>query len=228
MNLYPHARIIVVTITSAQFMLETEVKRRADIKEAVTALLARPREDERLLVHSLSNGGAKRLYGIGSVYRAITGKALPAKAVIMDSAPGVPQFRRDFYSLSVPARKLKWFVWLPFMIAIFILTSVIYVVANWLPRWVWRELVWGPTEGLASGEVVDGKAVKGFVYSKEDLAIDWKNVETYAATAENQGYRVVRKMVEGAGHVQMFKGKGGERDYWGFIEKVWEMGLEAK
>jgi hypothetical protein len=209
-------------------MLETEHKRREDIKEAVTALLSRPQEDERLLVHALSNGGGKRLYGVGSVYRDITGKPLPAKAVIMDSAPGIPQFRRDIHALGVPARKFNWAVWLPFMLVIVIVTSIVYIVVNWMPRWVWRELVWGPTEGLANGEVVDGRAVKGFVYSKEDLAIDWKNVEAYAEGAERKGYRVVKKLVEGAGHVQMFKGKGGQKHYWDFIERVWGMGIELK
>lgn len=81
--------------------------------------------------------------------------------------------------------------------------------------------MWGPTEGLVSAELVDRKAVRGFIYSKEDLAICYKDVETFIkATAEN-GCKVVIKKVEGAGHVQLFRGNGGEKDYWRFIEKAW-------
>jgi hypothetical protein len=225
MNRFPHARIILVTITTTQFLFDTEIKRRADIKAAVTAILARPQEDERLLVHLLSNGGGKRLYGIAAVYRNMTGKPLPTRAIVVDSAPGIPQFRRDIHALGVLAKKLNWFIWVPYMLIVLLTTTVVYVLVNWLPKWVWRELVWGPTEGLNSVELLDVKAVRGFVYSKEDLAIDWKNVEAFAKVAEEKGYPVVRKRVEGAEHVQMFKGKGGEKDYWSFIERVWGMGI---
>ena len=111
------------------------------------------------------------------------------------------------------------------MLTILLTTTVIYVLVNWLPTWVWRELVWGPTEGLNSTDLLDLKTVRGFVYSKEDLAIDWKNVEAFAKVTEKKGYRVEKKMVENAEHVQLFKGKGGEKDYWGFIERVWGMGV---
>lgn len=221
MNLFPHARIILVTITTSQFVVDSEAKRRADVQEAVTALLARPQEHERLLVHMLSNGGGKRLYGIAAVYRDITGIPLPAKAIIVDSAPGIPHFRRDVHALSIPAKKLNWLLWVPYILTVLLIASATFVCTRWLPRWVWRELVWGPTEGLVSAELVDRKAVRGFIYSKEDLAICYKDVETFIkATAEN-GCKVVIKKVEGAGHVQLFRGNGGEKDYWRFIEKAW-------
>ena len=31
--------------------------------------------------------------------------------------------------------------------------------------------------------------------------------------------------VEGAEHVQMFRGKGGEQDYWGWVQRVWGLGI---
>ncbi|TVY23598.1 hypothetical protein LHYA1_G008139, partial [Lachnellula hyalina] len=212
---FPHARIILVSITTAQFMLDSEAKRRSDVSPAVTALLARPQTNERLLVHAVSNGGMKRLYGIAAVYRAATGNALPAKAVVSDSAPGIPQFRRDMYALGMGAKKFSWLVWLPYMLVVLVSTACVYVLVNWLPVWVMRELVWGPTEGLNSTELVDRETVRGFVYSKEDLAIDWRHVEAFAGVAEERGWRVERMLVEDAHHAQLFRGKGGEKDYWG-------------
>lgn len=206
-------------------MLETEAKRRADVQDAVTALLAHPQEHERLLVHAVSNGGGKRLYGIAAAYRAVTGKPLPAKAIVSDSAPGIPQFRRDMYALRLEARKFSWVVWVPYMAAIVLVTGFIYVLVNWLPVWVWRELVWGPTEGLNDAGLVDRGAVRAFVYSREDLAIDWRDVEAFAGVAAQRGYRVEKKLVEDAQHAQLFRGRGGEKDYWGFIERVWGMGI---
>ena len=56
--------------------------------------------------------------------------------------------------------------------------------------------------------------------------MDWRDIEKHAGRAEQNGFRVVRKLIEGAEHVQMFRGKGGERDYWEFVEKIWGLGLE--
>jgi hypothetical protein len=97
-----------------------------------------------------------------------------------------------------------------------------------LPRSFWYELVWAPHDRANDFDYLDRNCVKGFVYSKEDEAIDWRNVEAHAKEAEEHGYKVVKKLIEDAPHVQLFKGKGGEVDYWGFIRKVWDMGRGAE
>ena len=51
----------------------------------------------------------------------------------------------------------------------------------------------GPTEGTNDMNLFDRDCVKGYVYSKEDLAVDWKNVESHAAVAEEKGYKVMKK-----------------------------------
>lgn len=228
MRLYPASRIILVSINTTEFLFQTEARRRSDVKEAVNALLAQDLDKEWLLVHSLSNGGARRVYNIAGAYRILTGKPLPARAYIMDSAPGIPQFRRDIYALSLPFKKLNWFVWIPAMAANLIIVSVVFVTVNWMPKWFWRELVWGPTEGVNDVQLLDRKCVRGYIYSKEDLAIDWRHVEAHAAAAEENGYTVVKKLVEGAEHVKMFKGKGGENAYWNFVEGIWGMAIRKE
>jgi hypothetical protein len=222
---YPAARIILVTINTTEFLFQSETRRRSDIEEAVTALLAQDPEKERLLVHAFSNGGARRVYGIAGTYQALTGKPLPAQAFVLDSAPGIPQFHRDMHALSLPLKKLNWFLWLPAMAATLFTVSALFVIVNWIPKWVWRELVWGPMEGINDVVLIDRMCVKGYIYSKEDLVIDWRHVEDHAAVAEENGYRVVKKRAEGAEHVQMFRGEGGEKAYWSFIESVWEVAV---
>lgn len=226
-SLYPSARIILVTITTKEFLFQTETTRRADIASAVTALLA-PTQDQtqdRLLIHSLSNGGARRVYGIASVYRSLTGKPLPATAWLVDSAPGIPKFRRDVNALMVPARNWGWALWVPYMAAVIVTASLVYVVVNWLPKWVWYELVWGPIEGLNNIKLIQKECVKGFVYSKEDLVIDWRDVEDGARISEERGWKTLKMLVVDAPHVQLFKGRDGEEGYWGFMRKVWQTGL---
>jgi hypothetical protein len=229
-RLYPHARIILVTIISTEFLFQSEPRRRSDMAAAITALLApaNPEIDERLLIHSFSNGGAKRVYNIAGAYRAKTGNPLPVRAWVIDSAPGIPQFRRDIHALHVPARALHWHVFIPYMAAVYSIVTVVYVAVNWLPKWVWRELVWGPIEGLNSTQLIDAKCVKGFVYSKEDLAIDWRDVERHAKTAREKGWRVEMKCVHGAEHVQLFKGIEGEKGYWAYVRRIVELGFKAE
>lgn len=227
MSLFPDARIIIITMNINEFLFQSETRRRVDVKEAISAMLAPDQNHERLFVHALSNGGARRAYGVAGAYRSLTGKPLPVKAFLLDSAPGIPQFRRDLHALNVTAKKLSWLAWLPYWIVTLASVCAVFVSVNWMPKWFWRELVWGPTEGTNDMNLFNEDCVKGYVYSKEDLAIDWKNVESHAAVAEEKGYKVVKKRVQGAEHVQMFRGKGGEEAYWGFVKRVWGMGMST-
>lgn len=209
-------------------MFESETKRRADITPAITALLANDQSQERLLVHCLSNGGAKRTYGVAGAYQNLTGHVLPIKCNIIDSAPGIPQFRRDIHALTVPARKLPLLARLAFISITVVVASVVFVVVNWLPKSVWHELVWGPTAGFNNKGLFDGGCLKAYIYSKEDAAIDWRDVERHADVAQEKGYRVERKLVRGAEHAQMFRGEGGEAEYWGWVRSTWTMAVGGK
>ncbi|EPE25647.1 hypothetical protein GLAREA_01559 [Glarea lozoyensis ATCC 20868] len=225
-KLYPSARIIVSTMNTKQFLFTSESTRRAQVRTVITALLSEPQMS--LMVHALSNGGAKRLYAISASYAAATGKPLPLRVYVLDSAPGIPQFKRDIHALNYPVRGWNWWVRWPFQTVVVLVSCVVYVVVNWLPRWFWYELVWGPHDGAHNTAYLNKNCVKAFVYSKEDEAIDWRNVEAHAKETEERGFRVERKLIEGAAHVQLFKGRGGELDYWGFIQKVWDMGREVE
>jgi hypothetical protein len=96
-----------------------------------------------------------------------------------------------------------------------------------MPLGFWYDLVWGPHIELNNTEFIDKDCLKGFIYSKEDKAIDYRDVEEHSDIAESKGYKTIRRLVEGAEHVQMFKAKGGENDYWGFIQEVWNMRMAS-
>jgi hypothetical protein len=224
MSLYPSAQIIVITITTKQFIFESEAKRRADITEAVHAILAPNHDKDRILVHSFSNGGGKRSYNVAGVYQSLTGKIFAPQTIIFDSAPGMPQYRRDVHSISVPAKKMSFFPWLLFMTATCSLAAILNFSVYYMPLGFWYNLVWGPMLGLKNPEVLDVNTFMGFIYSKEDLAIDWEDVEKWAKSAHDNGYSVEKKLVLGAEHVQMFKGKGGEQAYWDFVQRMWDLG----
>jgi hypothetical protein len=70
MCLYPSARIILATTNTKEFLFQSEARRRADVKEAVSAIMAPGQANERLFVHALSNGGTKRMYAVAGAYQA--------------------------------------------------------------------------------------------------------------------------------------------------------------
>ena len=168
------------------------------------------------------------MFAVAGAYQALTGKPLPAKAFLLESAPGIPKFRRDIHTLAIPAERWPLYFWLPYMAMTLVVVSVVYVVVNWMPNWVWHDLVWRPTFGMNDPKYVPLNCVRGYIYSKEDLVMDWKDVENHAKVAEEKGYVVRKKLVEGADHAKLFKGKGGEKDYWKFITNLWDLGMEDK
>ncbi len=55
--------------------------------------------------------------------------------------------------------------------------------------------------------MIDPKTIMGFMYSKEDLAIDWEEAERWAKKMEGKGYGVEKRLMKGAEHLQLFLGK---------------------
>jgi hypothetical protein len=93
-----------------------------------------------------------------------------------------------------------------------------------MPRWFWRNLAWGPFEGVNEPKLLSEKTVRGYMYSVRDRAVDWRDVENHASIAKKKGFTVFKQSIENAEHVQLFKGEGGEMRYWGFVKKVWGFG----
>jgi len=230
--LYPSSRIIVIRTNTIQHLFSSESARRKQVKEVVDVLLGfekeNGRENERLVVHAISNGGAKRSYGMMGLYLERTGRTLPMKLFLMDCTPGIPRFRRDMHALTFPLKKMSIFKSAPIYAMLFISVSAVYVCVNWLPYWVWGQLVWAPLFLLNDPRFIGADTLKAYVYSKEDMSIDWRDVEKNARKGEEAGYRVEKKLVEEAGHAQLWKGKGGEEDYWGWVKRMFEKALLEK
>jgi hypothetical protein len=129
-SLYPHARIILLTINTTEIFLQSESRRREAVQPAVDAILARGQHDETILVHSFSSGGGKRLYGVAGAYRTITGHPFTPKAVVFDSGPGIPSFQRDLHSLMVAGRNLNWLLWVPFAAVNLVIVSVLNICVH--------------------------------------------------------------------------------------------------
>lgn len=228
-NLFPSSRIVHCTMTTNQFLLQSETRRRKDVAPAIDAIFSHSNEeDARLFVHCISNGGAKRLYGIAGLYQSQKNKPLPIKTIIYDSCPALPRFKRDLHAiLHVPGAKLPWSSYIPLAIIAVLATTIVNFVVHWCPHWVWRSLARGPMEGLNDERLLSKSAVRGYVYSEEDEVIEWRDVEKHGEVGRNMGYKIERVKMGGGRHAQLFRGEGGEAVYWGFIKKLWVDGLRG-
>ncbi|KAG4028340.1 hypothetical protein MFRU_022g00600 [Monilinia fructicola] len=226
-NLFPSSRIILCTMKTTQFLLQSEARRRKDAAPAIDALFSgSPDEEERCLVHCISNGGAKRFYGLAGTYRSWKNRPFPAKTIIYDSCPSLPWFKRDLHALlHVPGAKLPWLMYIPLAILAVLAAAIVNFIVHWCPHWVWRDLVRGPLLGLNDETLVGKGGARGYIYSEEDEVIEWRDVEEHGEVGKSKGYRVERIKMGGGKHAQMFKGEGGEGAYWGFITKLWADGL---
>ncbi|KAK6601967.1 hypothetical protein H4I95_07069 [Botrytis cinerea] len=202
-NLFPLSRIVLCTMKTSQFLLQSEAQRRKDIAPVIDALFSESSDqDAKLLVHCISNGGAKRFYGVAGLYQSLKQKPLPISSIIYDSCPSLPRFKRDLHALlHVPGAKLPWLLYIPLASALDMERS--------------GE---GTIGGLNDEKLVRKEATRGYIYSEEDEVIEWQDVEEHGEVGSLKGYRVERIKMVGAKHAQMFRGERGEGAYWGFGE----------
>jgi Eukaryotic protein of unknown function (DUF829) len=221
-KLYPTARILVITISLADFFLKSEAARRAEISPAVTVLLSpgsgATQSPPGILVHVFSNGGVKRLHGLTGLYyeKSRPHAALPASAVIFDSAPGSPQIRRDVHALMAGAPRLL-FLRLPFAALTYILVFLLVLLHKFTP--FLKSIVEGIRDGLNDGKTLSSAATRCYIYSEEDKSVGPEPIEAHAADAHEKGIKVIMNKFHGSGHVAHMKHDEGR--YWDIVQRTW-------
>jgi hypothetical protein len=221
-KLYPTARILIITISLVDFFCKSEAARRAEISPAVAVLLApgsgAGQSSPGILVHAFSNGGVKRLHSLTGLYyeKSRPHAALPASAVIFDSAPGSPQFRRDVHSLMAGAPRSR-FLRLPFAALVYTLAFMLVLLYNFTP--LLNGIVERIRDGLNDGKTLSSAAARCYIYSDEDNSVGPEPIEAHAAHAREKGLKVSMNKFHGSGHVAHMKHDEGR--YWDIVQRTW-------
>lgn len=216
-NRYPNARILVITNGNSDLIYRSYAAQEKRLEPALQVILADTNLDGRgrLLTHAFSNGGSNALANLLLAFYRRTGKPMPLRALIMDSAPGRVYLRplADAMRMSMP--KQKYFQ-LPIMIFVFSLLGVLWVMhrvfrlENAVDRL--RRLLNDPQFSLLD-------ARRCYVYSKSDKLVKWEDVEEHADEAERRGYDVSREKFDESEHVSHMKMD--RVKYWGAMERLW-------
>lgn len=172
-----------------------------------------------ILVHLFSNGGVATTKRLSQVYRQKTGQAFPLHAAVYDSCPGVFGFWGSYKAImmSVPKGILLRWILAPFIH--FFNLAVLF-----------SEVVLRRPSGITANAIYHNdptklqQIVRTYIYSRNDLMIDWRHVENHAKQAQAAGFKVRRKLFDGAHVAHMMSDK--ER-YWKVVMETWKTAVQG-
>ncbi|EPE25265.1 hypothetical protein GLAREA_01177 [Glarea lozoyensis ATCC 20868] len=212
-ELYPAARIIHIASLASFFTHTLTSTRTALFKPIAATVDSDISPEKRILVHVVSNGGVLSFVDACQAYKTETGNILPLKAIVLDSAPG--KFVRDDAYYAMSQGFPKGLLYYP-------VAAVVYAI---FVGWEISSAAFGTTtiveksgEKLNDWDLVDEKAKRLYIYSKEDKIVGWKAVEEHAGLAKEKGEVVVVRF-DGSAHVQHMLSFG-ER-YWELVRALW-------
>lgn len=218
---YPNARIILVISTKSDLLYRSNAALQQRLEPALQLILAdvdlhsNSSNKNRLLAHAFSNGGAHALTNLLVAFHHQTGKPMPLKTLILDSAPGraEPISLNSALRMSMPKQT---YIQLSMKLLLFIILG-----ALWLIHRIFRlENAVDHLRRLLNDPHVSSLATKrSYVYSKQDQLVRWQDVESHAEEAEKRGYDVVREEFGASAHVSHMRMDAVK--YWSGVERVW-------
>jgi hypothetical protein len=216
-RLAPSARIVFILSSTEDFTVRaTTAAQHARVGPAVEALRATVSPENPVFLHMFSNGGVCTTTHLLAAYKKATGNPLSISSMIIDSAPGRATIKAAARAFSYVLPKL-WI--LRFFGKVILYTAL---VAFGLLRRLTRmpDAVSRARKAINDGRLLRAVCAKGalrrcYMYSDADRLIDCKDVETHAADAEANGWKVQREKFQGTPHVGHMRADP-ER-YWAIV-----------
>ncbi|KAJ5207305.1 Protein of unknown function DUF829 TMEM53 [Penicillium cf. griseofulvum] len=230
-ELYPSARIIVILSRTLHASNQPEEARIEAMMPVVDTIFPTPTgdgaEQERLLVHAMSNTGA--IFAAATIVayqrRHGTDKPFPHPLLVLDSTPGSLDFPSQVprWSRAMAVGTAKFFPW-PFII-----TQGIWYVFLWA-NYLLQLMRGQEASGMWADRIMNDKSYvtadssRVYLYSKEDEIIGYKDLEESAAHAKTLGYSVDLEMFEGSSHVGHMRLH--PEQYWNKVAGSWKQAME--
>lgn len=220
-SLYPRARIVIVTHKTMEDITRSKSRNLKYYDPVVTVLQALS-PSARVLLHSISNGGASSSMYIAEEYQKRTDAPLPVQALILDSAPGESRYKQDLKAISAGLPKNP-VVNLLGKVALAVLYTVFKVV--WSVTGAENPIEMIRTR-LNRTDLFPTSAPRAYIYSHEDEMVGWKDVERHMAEAEELGYPVRAELFKGSKHVSHMPFD--KERYWNIVQSVWKSSFDSK
>lgn len=170
--------------------------------------------DGKILLHSLSNGGALSIVAVAQIYKERTGKALPIRAHALDSSPGKPSFWSDIEAVTIGIPSIPIRLIAKAIITLgSILAKILYIMIRK------QHPVIALRAKMIDTTLFNIAASRTYIYSKEDKMVSWKAVEEHVAESRAKGYQASGEEFKGSKHVAHMMMD--QERYWGIIQRLW-------
>ena len=219
---YPNATIVHITTTLWDMIFLRNGDRRRQLAPALDIIAASMetvsrslQAEPRVLLHLFSNGGAYTAAQLANAYVQKTGSPLPLDAMVLDSAPGRASYQSGFraITLALPRSSIVGRI-------IGICFAHLLLMPFFLLEWLGSgSKIEDARNALNDRRLIDNRAARLYLYSKEDLLVSHSDVEDHAAEAEKCGLGVSRELFEGSGHVS--HAVAHPESYWAAVESCW-------
>ncbi|OQD90586.1 hypothetical protein PENANT_c001G05489 [Penicillium antarcticum] len=229
-ELFPSSRIIVILSGTLQASNQQEEARIQAMMPVVDTIFPTPTgsggEEERVLIHAMSNTGAifAAAAVVGYQRRHGTDKTFPHKLLICDSTPGSLDFASQVgrWSHAMAVGTAKFFPWPA------IITQGLWYIFLWA-NWAWERIRGSEPSGVWANRVMTDKSITStdshrlYLYSMEDEIIGWKDLEENVAGVKALGWPVELEMFEGSSHVGHMRLH--PEQYWNKVLSAWKQAV---
>lgn len=182
-------------------------------------LSAAPREPE-ILVHAFSNGGTSSMTKMYQIYRKKTGHPFPPHAAVYDSCPGRNSLFKTYYALAVGLKGIAWLFTAPLIVTVAALLSLLYGPL----RFLFGEGPLRENQIVHNDRTLVRQTNRAYIYSKEDIMVDWRHVEGHAKEAAAKGIPVRKEMWTKSAHVAHMPNDSDR--YWNIVTDTWEQAIK--
>lgn len=175
-----------------------------------------PPEQAELLLHIYSNGGSHQASNFFRSYLERTSGTLPPHVTVFDSCPGRGTFRRSMRALSSVLPRSLW-LRVPLYVFFYILLSL-----YWLAYIPWG--IPNPIERVRrdlNDASLMSEVRRCYIYSEEDVMVDFHDVEDHASEAIDRGFSVRKEKFHGSGHCGHVRVGDGSQ-YWNAVRHLWD------
>ncbi|KAH9906221.1 DUF829-domain-containing protein [Xylariomycetidae sp. FL2044] len=221
---FPASRILVIispTLKAASQSLDARINAMMPVVD--TAFPTPADGSERVILHSMSNTGGIYSAATLNAYQKRHGQhsMLPHQLCVCDSTPGSLVFANEVGRWSrAMALGTAQMLPFPFKVTQGLWWLFLYTIF-FLEKATGRE-----PAGIQScrtyldKDIASTKALRLYLYSKQDDIIWWEDVEEQAAIAKGKGYETRMEMFEGSSHVSHMRMH--PEQYWAAIERSWK------
>lgn len=174
-----------------------------------------PPERAEILLHVYSNGGSNQACSLLRTYLERTSRTLPPHVTVFDSCPGRGTFKRSMRALSSVLPRSLWSR-IPLYICFYILLSLYWLA--YIP-WGFADPIERVRRDFNDASLMS-EVRRCYIYSEEDVMIDFHDVEDHAHEAVARGFAVQKAKFQGTGHCAHVR-IGDGIQYWNAVRTAW-------